>query len=102
MALQQGFHWKPSQSLTYYNAYYGDLEAGEFPAEGAKILSKDQYYGGSPYVTSTGGTVYNFLHYADANGIEHTHYFTYSGENSAGGGYAKDHSHALRRGGGSL
>lgn len=28
-----------------------------------------------------------YLTYADANGIEHTHYFTCSGENTAGGGY---------------
>lgn len=28
-----------------------------------------------------------YLTYADANGILHTHYFTYEGENSAGGGY---------------
>ena len=28
-----------------------------------------------------------YLTYVDANGIMHTHYFTYEGENSAGGGY---------------
>ena len=28
-----------------------------------------------------------YLTYSDANGIEHTHYFTYSGENAVGGGY---------------
>ncbi len=69
MALQEGFHWKPSQSLTYYNYYYADLEAGDIPADGAITLNKNQYYGGSPYVTATGGSLYNFIHYADDRNV---------------------------------
>ena len=69
MSLQLGFQWKPSQSLTYYNESYNNLEKGNIPAEGAITLSNTQYYGGLPYVTITGGSLYNFIHYANPGNV---------------------------------
>ncbi len=49
-----------------FNAFVCGFTAGHY----------DTNFAARPYIT-----------YADANGIEHTYYFTYTGENSAGGGY---------------
>ncbi len=69
MSAQLGLHWRPSLAISYYNYYYGDLEAGDIPTGAVINLSKDQYYGGSPYVTATSGTLYNFLHYAKPGNV---------------------------------
>ena len=57
MRLQLSFAWTPSTDFNYTTG------------ESSKKLNVDQVYGGLPYISSTGGSLYNAMTLIDANGV---------------------------------